>query len=312
MKRETFALIVIILFVVIFVSCGKKYPMPPQRGEGLPPESSYVRVGLAWDAANAVDLLRASDGRIYILYPQRIEKRYTNGVPIDTFAQGVLQNAISLAEGPDRTIYVLDVSLPGIFIFSFQGEELGKITLEGTEAQTGVAYGPYGIYISEDSLNLILHYDTLGNFMDTLAKEGNGILNVARPEGIFYDALSRVLVASTGHNWVEGFPPGPPISSLLHLGGTSPQGGSGEGEFLSPLDVAADLEGFVFVADSGNMRIQKFNPDGDFIVEVNTEDGYPLRVDVEPDGKTFFVLLQTQSGLKVEKFTKTPKPGGGD
>lgn len=311
MKREMTLLSIISLFVFSFIGCGKKYPMPSRSGEGIPPESSYVLVGSPWDAGGAQDLLRASDGRVYVLYPQKIEKRYTNGVPIDTFGVGILQDAKSLAEGPNRTIYVLDASISGIFMFSFQGEKTGEIHLEGVDDPTGIAYGSHGIYISEGSLNLILHYDTTGNFIDTLAREGNGILNVVDPKGIFYDALDRILVASTGHNWVEAFPPDTPLSSLLHLGGTSPEGGSDEGEFLSPLDVAVDFNGFVFVSDSGNMRVQKFSPDGSFIVEVDIKDGHPLRLDVEPYGNTYFVLIETSAGKKIEKYEKTPKPGGG-
>ncbi len=48
---------------------------------------------------------------------------------------------------------------------------------------------------------------------------------------------------------------------ITHWGGW----GSQNGRFIDPFDVAADLQGFVYVADSGNHRVQKFTPDGLFV-----------------------------------------------
>jgi len=41
--------------------------------------------------------------------------------------------------------------------------------------------------------------------------------------------------------------------------------GTEEGQFKFPRGVAVDEGGFIFVADSGNNRIQIFNPDGTFL-----------------------------------------------
>ncbi|MBT3272270.1 MAG: hypothetical protein HN368_03875 [Spirochaetales bacterium] len=43
--------------------------------------------------------------------------------------------------------------------------------------------------------------------------------------------------------------------------------GTGEGEFDYPNGIAVDSNGFIYVADSGNSRIQKFDSNGDFILE---------------------------------------------
>jgi sugar lactone lactonase YvrE len=50
--------------------------------------------------------------------------------------------------------------------------------------------------------------------------------------------------------------------SLLMEWGSS---GSGNGQFSSPIGIARDSSGNVFVADTGNHRIQKFDSDGNFI-----------------------------------------------
>ncbi len=309
MRRESLLFTVAALITILLWGCGKKFPMPPEPGEGIPPESSYVQTDLPWGVDGAVDILRGSDGRIYVLYPDRIEKRYSNGGLITSF--GELNGARALTEGPNRTLYVVDSEKVLIKVYTFEGASLGNVELSEPINSTGIAYGEGKVFITSNALDLLLKFDTLGMLLDTLAQRGNGILNVKEPVGVYYDALGRVLVASTGHNWVEAFTTTKPVENLLHLGGTSPEGGSGEGEFKSPLDVAVNEEGYVFVADSGNMRVQKFSPEGDFIVEIPVE-GYPLRLDVEPDGNTFFVLVLSDGSEKILKFRKTPKPGGGE
>ena len=52
--------------------------------------------------------------------------------------------------------------------------------------------------------------------------------------------------------------------------------GTGDGNFTSPSGVAVDSTGDVYVADSGNSRIQKFTPTGTFITKwgsLGTGDG---------------------------------------
>ena len=43
--------------------------------------------------------------------------------------------------------------------------------------------------------------------------------------------------------------------------------GAGPGQFAGPFDVAVDREGFVYVTDSGNHRVQKFTRDGTFVLQ---------------------------------------------
>jgi DNA-binding beta-propeller fold protein YncE len=44
--------------------------------------------------------------------------------------------------------------------------------------------------------------------------------------------------------------------------------GAGPGEFMHPQGLATDLEGNLYVADTGNDRIQKFDPTGQFIAQM--------------------------------------------
>jgi sugar lactone lactonase YvrE len=63
--------------------------------------------------------------------------------------------------------------------------------------------------------------------------------------------------------------------------------------FYMPSDVAIDNEGNVFVLDSGNHRIQKFDPNGNFLASFGRqgqgpgEFQYPQSIDLDPDGNLY-------------------------
>lgn len=63
--------------------------------------------------------------------------------------------------------------------------------------------------------------------------------------------------------------------------------------FYMPSDVAIDKEGNVYVLDSGNHRIQKFDPDGNFLATFGRrgqgpgEFQYPQSLDLDPDGNLY-------------------------
>jgi DNA-binding beta-propeller fold protein YncE len=83
----------------------------------------------------------------------------------------------------------------------------------------------------------------------------------------------------------------PPV--LIRSWGSS---GSGPGEFASPSGIAVEGWGNVYVADSGNFRIQEFDPSGNFLLQWSvstTGASGPTGVAVDPSGK----ILVTVDGL---------------
>ena len=79
-----------------------------------------------------------------------------------------------------------------------------------------------------------------------------------------------VWIADSGNDRIQKFDGnGKFISQFGSSGGTRPP--YNPGEFKAPSGVTVDAEGNIWVVDTGCHRIQKFDEDWDFILEVGTE-----------------------------------------
>lgn len=87
---------------------------------------------------------------------------------------------------------------------------------------------------------------------------------------------------------------------LFKWGGT----GFGDGEFISPMGIAVDESGNVFVVDDGNDRIQEFTGVGRFLTtwgslgDENGQFNSPVGVAVDADRNIFV----SDEGHHVQKF----------
>lgn len=88
---------------------------------------------------------------------------------------------------------------------------------------------------------------------------------------------------------------------ITQWGGT----GSGEGQFRYPEKIAIDYNGFVYVADKDNVRIQKFTLSGVFVTQWSTDDetysgAKPCGIAIDSSG---FVYVTSRGCPKVKKYT---------
>lgn len=92
--------------------------------------------------------------------------------------------------------------------------------------------------------------------------------------------------------------------------GAAPARSAADGQFAEPRGVAVDANGFVYVVDSANARIQKFSPDGKFVAKwgkEGTEDGQfktPGGIAVGPDG---LIYVADTWNHRIQKFTAEGK-----
>jgi phage tail-like protein len=126
------------------------------------------------------------------------------------------------------------------------------------------------------------------------------------PRGLmFHSGQGRLYVADTGNHRVQIFDPR--TWQLTGLWGqpTQPgplQPGTGDGQFNGPLGLAHDADGFVYVADTSNGRVQKFDPHGLPIPSFSRPSTDPtwrptaVAVARDADGTELVFVLDHQAG----------------
>lgn len=140
---------------------------------------------------------------------------------------------------------------------------------------TGVALDSSGnIYIA-DFLNLRIRKVTSSGSISTVA--GNGVLSFSgdggqalnaqmnAPQGVAADSAGNVYVSDTGNNVVRKVAKNGVISTIAGNGaaGNGGDGGAGPSAQLnSPLGLAVDLSGNLYIADSQNAKVRKVSSTG--------------------------------------------------
>lgn len=134
-----------------------------------------------------------------------------------------------------------------------------------------------------------------GTFIRSWGGQGAGPGQFNEPWGIALDAQNGfVYVADTWNHRIQKFDLEGEF--LAQWGGFADSGGIAEGFeglFYGPRDLVVDGEGNLYVTDTGNKRIQKFNPQGVFLGQWGgdgTGPGQfrePVGVAIAPDGKIY-------------------------
>jgi DNA-binding beta-propeller fold protein YncE len=170
-------------------------------------------------------------------------------------------------------VYVADFGNARIQKFSSDGNFITKWGVRGTG--DGEFLVPYGIgidssgsiYVSDlGGNNRIQKFDSFGNFITKWGSFGTGDGVFAVPVGIAVDSGGNVYVAETSNNRIQKFDSSGNFITKWGLGwgvGTS----FGGLELPTGMAVAVDGSGNVFVADTDNNRIQKFDSYGNFITK---------------------------------------------
>lgn len=137
------------------------------------------------------------------------------------------------------------------------------------------------IYVGESSENLILKFDESGKHLGNLGKNAG----LKDPMGLAVDADQNVFITDQDtHQLVKLNASGQVVFRVGKLNGQKKYvSGSGPGEFKAPRGVALDGKGFLYVADKGNARIQKFTVNGAFVSIINfdSRSGMPDKHDDE-------------------------------
>ncbi|MGD9535418.1 MAG: 6-bladed beta-propeller [Candidatus Nitrosocosmicus sp.] len=186
----------------------------------------------------------------------------------------------------------LEISPLGTFESFFSGHMFGD-----TDSQTNNTFE--SLYNLSNSLSLSEYYPKA--YWGT---NGTGNGQVISPVGMTFDKDGNLYVADYVGNRVIKYlstDNGSYVSSEVTLG--SP--GIDEGQFLGPRNLITDSSNDIFVVDSVNNRIQKFDNNGTFITQwgsAGIKDGQfslPIAIDVDSNNNLYVIDDGTD---RIQKF----------
>jgi hypothetical protein len=294
----------ILLLLGISACTGLKYDLPSETSSPRPSDSTYIRVNY-WDFNQEIkDLQVGPDGLIYVLFSDTLKRFFTS------FVEEGLRipvNANSFFVSYDRKIFILSDSI--VKLYDYNGELKKQKTVSKLPAFSICAIDSQNFILSFYNISRLVKYniDSI-RAIDTIAYEGNGILNVKKPMGIFCSNNS-VYVSSSASNWVDELTINPPYTNLLHLGGSDQQASDSISKFNNPLDVSIDEYKNVYVLELNNKRFQKFNSAGQFIMASSSPDSslIPVSIAISLDGENLYVAYKN----RIEMYKKPEKPNEG-
>lgn len=130
----------------------------------------------------------------------------------------------------------------------------------------GIAVDKAGyIYMVDSGNHRVQKFDAQGRFIAKWGSQGASPGQFQEPWGIAVDDEGHVYVADTWNHRIQKFDQDSRF--LLQwgaFGDTRGELGQG-GVFYGPRDIAIDGEGNLYVTDTGNKRVQKFSPEGEFL-----------------------------------------------
>ncbi len=204
--------------------------------------------------------------------------------------------------------------------YDFFGNRIIKLRNSGTELARwggkGTADGKFDnlLRISTDSANNVYAVDYSNKRIQKFGPTGNFItkwsipISYVYPFGITLDSTNKVYV-SENNDTVEMFSN---TGSLTGQWGTIT--GTGNGKFSAPKAMTRDAGGNIYVADTGNKRIQKFNTSGTVLDTWYFES--PSGIAATADGRIFVADSQNnririiEPGFKLT-VTKSGTGSGG-
>jgi putative cell wall-binding protein/sugar lactone lactonase YvrE len=197
---------------------------------------------------------------------------YTRG---DSFGGSALDNPIDAAVGRGGRIYVPDPGNHRVVVFDDSGAVVDTWGKSGGGAGSGEGEftNPRGVcvdrvgrvWVADTGNDRIQRFDWDGDFVSEFGESGTDYLD--------FDEPHDVAVAWDGTVWVSDYQNNR-VQRIARFGGEQiigkdvggvPVPSSAEGGFDGPMGIDVDKDGNVYVADSQNHRVQKFDSEGAFV-----------------------------------------------
>jgi DNA-binding beta-propeller fold protein YncE len=170
------------------------------------------------------------------------------------------------------------------------------------------------IYVVDSANFRVQKFDMAGEFIMAWGSFGNGDGQFYFPRGVAVDQSDgSVYVVDMGNHRIQKFDTGTNVlpQLLTKWGGSSEPGHASSplaqeaGQLRNPWGIAVDGAGDVYVTDTGNHRVEKFDKEGNFITQwggMGIGDGqfnFPYGIVVDAKGSVFVV---DSGNTRVQQF----------
>ena len=207
-------------------------------------------------------------GKIYLSdqFNYRIQEFTTNGTFVTTWGtkgEGDGQFLHPHVPGVDSegNVYVSDRDLANVQKFTSNGKFIMKWSEEGPDVgqlskpESVVIDSNDNVYVADFGNHRIQKFTKDGKFILKWGSKGIGDGEFNGPAGLSIDRNDNIYVTDRNNNRIQVFSAN---GTFLTKFGSQ---GNGASQFILPEGVGVDMKtGFVYVADTGNFRIQVFKP----------------------------------------------------
>lgn len=180
----------------------------------------------------------------------------------------------NMAVAPDGTIFVLDSGNQRVQAFAPDGALLhefgrpgsgpGEFSADG-QGPWGIAADEEFVYVADTWNHRVQKFTHTGEFVSSFGQAGDISQAPDQGLGLFFGPRDiallddgRLLITDTGNHRVQVMDRNG--NFLGQIGGQNGMSGSSMGFFYEPVGVAVDPNGFIYVTDTWNGRVQQFTP----------------------------------------------------
>ncbi len=263
-----------------------------------------------------------SAGNVYVVAPEsdRIQKFDSDGTFLTNWGSegsgdGQLNYPKGVAVDSSGNVYVADANNNRIEKFNGTGTFLARWGVPPPDGQflspTGVAVdSSANVYVADSGNVRIQKFDSTGSFLSKWGAFGSGGGQFSAVGDVAVDASGNVYATDGANHRIQKFDS---AGTFLRMWGwgvdtgaealevctsatfpcQSGSSGTGDGQFNVPSGVAVDAVGNVYVADTVNNRIQKFDNAGTFLTKWggngsgDSQFNYPYGVAVDSSANVY-------------------------
>jgi streptogramin lyase len=226
-------------------------------------------------------------GNIYVADTgnNRIQKISNSGVFLAKWGSkgtgnGQFSGPVSIALDASNNVYVVDSSTNSKIDRVQKFDSLGKFLFTWGQSGTGqsqfnnasnIAVDKNGyVYVSDLGNSRIQKFSSEGKFVAMWGSRGSGNGQFINPRGMAFDSVGRIYVADSGNHRIQIFDPNGVYLSKYGTNCQTTNSNSCTGKFFWPVDVDIDSSDSIYVLESENNRVQKFNKELVYITSIGS------------------------------------------